>query len=113
MRREPYPYGERDLLSAVIDDLPLFAASARAAPKTQLDAALQALDELDPDALSPRQALAARYRLKALGRAGLEQYATQSGSAVPVDNQVSADRDFRSFGRLQGLADLRWSITGI
>ncbi|MDH3740261.1 MAG: DNA mismatch repair protein MutS, partial [Hyphomicrobiales bacterium] len=53
---------------AVIDDLPLFAAAAKAEDKE--DAALQALDELDPDALSPREAQEALYRLKALRRDG-------------------------------------------
>ena len=47
---------------AVIDDLPLFAASAAPEPQDTLDAALQALDDVDPDAISPRQALAALYR---------------------------------------------------
>jgi DNA mismatch repair protein MutS len=45
--------------------LPLFAAPARAAP-VDPDPALTALDALDPDALSPRDALDALYRLKAL-----------------------------------------------
>ena len=52
----------------LIDDLPLFAASAKAEPKE--DAALAALDEIDADAISPRQALEALYRLKALRRDG-------------------------------------------
>ncbi len=55
---------------AVIDDLPLFAAAAKAESEDQPDAALQALDELDPDAISPRQAQEALYRLKALRRDG-------------------------------------------
>ena len=52
----------------LIDDLPLFAASAKPEPK--VDAALAALDEIDADAVSPRQALEALYRLKALRREG-------------------------------------------
>ena len=55
-------------LQGVIDDLPLFAAAAKAEEKE--DAALQALDDVDPDALSPRQALEALYRLKGLRRDG-------------------------------------------
>jgi DNA mismatch repair protein MutS len=54
----------------VIDDLPLFAAAAKAEEMDSPDAALQALDEVDPDALSPRDALEALYRLKALRRDG-------------------------------------------
>jgi len=52
----------------VIDKLPLFAAAASAEPKE--DVALQALDEIDPGALSPRQAQETLYRLKALRRDG-------------------------------------------
>jgi DNA mismatch repair protein MutS len=53
---------------ALVDDLPLFAVSARsepapAAPKP--DALREALDALDPDAMTPREALDALYRLKA------------------------------------------------
>jgi DNA mismatch repair protein MutS len=54
---------------ALIDDLPLFAASARATPAQPAalpqDPLRDALDALDPDALSPREALEALYRLKA------------------------------------------------
>ncbi|WP_271167424.1 DNA mismatch repair protein MutS [Hansschlegelia plantiphila] len=49
----------------MIDDLPLFAA-ARKPPEPQADAAVEALDAIDPDALTPREALEALYRLKAL-----------------------------------------------
>jgi DNA mismatch repair protein MutS len=55
---------------AVIDDLPLFAAAAKAEDKDRLDAALAALDDLDPDTLSPREALKTLYKLKALRRDG-------------------------------------------
>ena len=58
-----------------IDELPLFAASARApmAPPAagarpaspSLEAVASALDVLEPDAMSPREALEAIYRLKA------------------------------------------------
>jgi len=52
----------------LIDDLPLFSAAARAAPPPRPDAALaavlDALAALNPDDLSPREALEALYRLK-------------------------------------------------
>lgn len=48
-----------------IADLPLFAA-AQAHPQRQSDALCEALDAIDPDALSPRMALEALYRLKEL-----------------------------------------------
>jgi len=46
----------------LIDDLLLFSVSAKPAP--QEDAALAALDNVDPDALSPRQAQEALNRLR-------------------------------------------------
>ena len=51
-------------IAAGLDDLPLFAASVESehAP----DPLLSALDELDPDSLSPRDALETLYRLKRL-----------------------------------------------
>jgi len=51
-------------IAAGLDDLPLFAASVEAehAP----DPLLAALDAVDPDSLSPRDALEALYRLKRL-----------------------------------------------
>lgn len=57
----------------LIDDLPLFAARPKPAEKAaQADPAAEAvlgvLDDLDPDALSPREALDALYRLKGLRR---------------------------------------------
>ena len=58
--------GPRTGPKGVIDDLPLFAATAKAEAKE--DAAMQALDDVDPDALSPREALEALYWLKALRR---------------------------------------------
>ncbi|MQT13121.1 DNA mismatch repair protein MutS [Segnochrobactrum spirostomi] len=52
--------------AAVVDDLPLFQAVApRAAAPAAPDPALTVLDGLDPDAMSPREALDALYRLKA------------------------------------------------
>jgi len=52
---------------ALIDDLPLFAVPVRAepTPAPQRDALREALDALDPDAMTPREALDALYRLKA------------------------------------------------
>ncbi len=55
----------------LIDDLPLFAASAKPEPpEPKVEAALAALDEIDADAISPRQAQEVLYRLKALRREG-------------------------------------------
>ncbi|WP_088343144.1 MULTISPECIES: DNA mismatch repair protein MutS [Rhodomicrobium] len=55
-----------------LGDLPLFAALAPAAPKPEPDKAAtelaRALAALDPDSMSPREALDALYRLKALDR---------------------------------------------
>ncbi len=51
-------------IAAGLDDLPLFAAAAEAEPKT--DPLRDALDDVEPDALSPREALDALYRLKRL-----------------------------------------------
>jgi DNA mismatch repair protein MutS len=53
----------------LIDDLPLFAAAQTAAPAPQKDSALTALvgalEALNPDDMSPRDALEALYALKA------------------------------------------------
>jgi DNA mismatch repair protein MutS len=56
-------------LAAGLDDLPLFAA-AEAAEEEECDALRAAVETLDVDALSPREALATLYRLKALARDG-------------------------------------------
>src|SRR5262249_37112291 len=55
----------------LIDDLPLFSAAARPPaplprPDAALAAVLDALSALNPDDLSPREALEALYRLKLL-----------------------------------------------
>lgn len=51
-------------IERMIDDLPLFAATrARPAPE-EADSLAEALDAIDPDALTPREALEALYRLK-------------------------------------------------
>jgi DNA mismatch repair protein MutS len=53
-------------LAAGLDDLPLFAATLAAAPAEKQDALRAALASIDPDALAPREALDALYRLKKL-----------------------------------------------
>jgi DNA mismatch repair protein MutS len=52
-------------LAAGLDDLPLFAATLAAEPAPVRDALREALAAIDPDALTPREALDALYRLKA------------------------------------------------
>nr|WP_245411055.1 DNA mismatch repair protein MutS [Microvirga flavescens] len=50
----------------LFEDLPLFAVPARTeAPKVEADALRDALDAIDPDQMTPREALDALYRLKA------------------------------------------------
>ncbi|MHA6346042.1 DNA mismatch repair protein MutS [Roseivivax sp. CAU 1761] len=72
---EALEQGDRDRPTpeALIDELPLFAASARPAPAPARPAAPPGpspaearLAQLDPDGLSPREALQALYELKAL-----------------------------------------------
>ncbi|WP_106609657.1 DNA mismatch repair protein MutS [Shimia abyssi] len=67
---EALEQGEREgpTQKALIDDLPLFAASQAPAPiaKTKLNKLNQRLDEVHPDSLSPREALELLYELKAL-----------------------------------------------
>jgi DNA mismatch repair protein MutS len=62
--------GEREQggkAKALIDDLPLFAAAARSAPPAAAATAVEArLRAAEPDALSPRDALALVYELKGL-----------------------------------------------
>jgi DNA mismatch repair protein MutS len=52
---------------ALVDDLPLFSVSKRqeTAPASKPDVLRDALDALDPDQMTPREALDALYRLKA------------------------------------------------
>ena len=54
-------------IAAGLDDLPLFAAAAQV-EATECDALRDALADLDIDALSPREALAALYTLKDLAK---------------------------------------------
>jgi DNA mismatch repair protein MutS len=51
-------------IAAGLDDLPLFAASAE--PEQGPDPLVAALDEIEPDSLTPRAALEQLYRLKRL-----------------------------------------------
>ncbi len=54
---------------ALVDDLPLFAAlAAQPAPAAKPDALREILATLDPDEMTPREALEALYRLKAAAR---------------------------------------------
>jgi DNA mismatch repair protein MutS len=52
-------------IAAGLDDLPLFAATAE--PDHAPDPIIAALDDIDPDSLTPREALEQLYRLKRLG----------------------------------------------
>jgi DNA mismatch repair protein MutS len=62
--------GEREgggKAKALVDDLPLFSAAARSAPVPAAPSGVEArLRGLMPDELSPREALALIYELKAL-----------------------------------------------
>ena len=51
-------------IAAGLDDLPLFAAAA--APEQAPDPLASALESIDPDSLTPREALDALYALKRL-----------------------------------------------
>jgi DNA mismatch repair protein MutS len=51
-------------IAAGLDDLPLFAAAAE--PDHAPDPLAAALDSIEPDKLTPREALDALYELKAL-----------------------------------------------
>src|SRR5690606_22776939 len=52
----------------LVDDLPLFSAEVRKKPRhaDRNDTLAQALCELNPDEMTPREALEALYRLKGL-----------------------------------------------
>jgi DNA mismatch repair protein MutS len=60
-------------LAAGLDDLPLFAAAAAAAQEAAPDPLRKELDGIDADALSPREALDIRYRLKRLAAESEDQ----------------------------------------
>ena len=55
-------------IAAGLDDLPLFAKQVIEAPTT--DPLLEAIAALDPDSLTPREALDALYALKRLATDG-------------------------------------------
>lgn len=56
----------RSEISVLAADLPLFAARPVQAPKAPPNPGLEALEQIDPDTLAPREALELIYRLKAL-----------------------------------------------
>jgi DNA mismatch repair protein MutS len=51
-------------IAAGLDDLPLFAAAAQ--PEQAPDPLVSALEAIEPDSLTPREALEELYRLKRL-----------------------------------------------
>ena len=70
----------------LIDDLPLFSAAARVAPpppaNPAAEAVVKALGELNPDDLSPREALEALYRLRGWGGEAAQD--SQAVSEIPM-----------------------------
>lgn len=62
--------GEREgpKVKALVDDLPLFSAAARGTPPPAPSRVEERLHAIDPDAVSPREALELLYALKALVR---------------------------------------------
>ncbi|MDO9125464.1 MAG: hypothetical protein Q7U42_01225, partial [Parvibaculum sp.] len=62
--------GDRKGAVKLIDDLPLFSATAKPAPVAKVSAAEEELKNLNPDELSPKEALELLYRLKALAKDG-------------------------------------------
>ena len=58
----------RKPVERLVADLPLFAQASPPPPPSAADRLSDALDGIDPDTLSPREALDALYRLKALRR---------------------------------------------
>ena len=68
LRQDEVPEAELGTrLAAGLDDLPLFAAAIDAEEK-ECDAIRAAVEALDIDALTPRDALDILYRLKTLAR---------------------------------------------
>jgi DNA mismatch repair protein MutS len=55
-------------LARLADDLPLFSLAAKSAAPAEPSAVEAALAEIHPDELTPKEALDALYRLKALLR---------------------------------------------
>ena len=62
--------GEGRLPRAIVDDLPLFALAKE--PAREADPVAECLDNLDPDQISPREALDRLYELKRLRRGAKE-----------------------------------------
>ena len=60
-------------IAAGLDDLPLFAAATAAMEQPTVDPLHAAVEALDLDSLSPREALDVLYRLRTLGLAGKEK----------------------------------------
>ncbi|PKQ07134.1 MAG: DNA mismatch repair protein MutS [Alphaproteobacteria bacterium HGW-Alphaproteobacteria-11] len=58
--------GEGARAAKLIDDLPLFSSTAKPAPVVRTSAAEEELKTVNPDALTPKEALDLIYRLKAL-----------------------------------------------
>ncbi|MBX3489808.1 MAG: DNA mismatch repair protein MutS [Parvibaculum sp.] len=58
--------GEGAKTAKLIDDLPLFSSTAKPAPVVRTSAAEEELKTVNPDALTPKEALDLVYRLKAL-----------------------------------------------
>ena len=56
-------------IAAGLDDLPLFASAAKA-PEPPRDPITDALGQIDPDTLTPREAMDALYALKRLADPG-------------------------------------------
>jgi DNA mismatch repair protein MutS len=59
----------RSPVHALIDDLPLFSATYQSAPAAP-DPLAELVDAIDPDDLTPRQALEALYKIKAARKSG-------------------------------------------
>ncbi len=60
--------GERGRPIPIVDDLPLFSAIRGMEEEAKEHPAVKALEAIDPDALSPKEALERLYELKKLGR---------------------------------------------
>ncbi|MEX1154286.1 MAG: DNA mismatch repair protein MutS, partial [Parvibaculum sp.] len=58
--------GEGARTARLIDDLPLFSATAKPSPVVKTSVAEEELKKLNPDELSPKEALELLYRLRAL-----------------------------------------------
>jgi DNA mismatch repair protein MutS len=60
--------GERGRPIPIVDDLPLFSVARGMEEEAREHPAVKALAALDPDELSPKEALERLYELKQLGR---------------------------------------------